>query len=153
WLSFIDVPWKAITVGFAVADEFKKSDSEPRSTFQPKQNPKPPDPKEAEHARAGLVVTLVGIGSVLYPLVILAAVVMSAILIASGRNRSGFLIAGIACVGATVLYGASILLLNSIEEMRLVMVLVSPGFGWAVMFIGSFMLIIAGVIRTKPPAY
>ena len=49
-----------------------------------------------------------------------------------------------------VIAGSSpVLLLNSIEEMRLAMLVTSPGFGWAIMFIGSMALVIGGLIRPR----
>jgi len=144
-LSFIDVPWKAVTVGFAVADEIQDRQKEPevvprteRRKIERKENEKP------DHS--GLVV-LVAIASVLYPLFILAAIGISALQIAQGRTAKYLLFIGIACFASTLGYGLSILTLNSIPELRLVMALISPGFGWAVLIIGTALLMASGAIR------
>jgi hypothetical protein len=150
WMSFVDVPWKVVTVGFMVADEASKAAAEPsrpKAAPQPKASGTKADPKDAGK---GFLALIVVIGSVLYPLVILAATVLCAIQISTGRSCGGFLFAGAACGIATAVYLFGILLLNSIEEIRFAMLATSPGFGWAIMFIGSMALVIAGLIRPRP---
>jgi hypothetical protein len=142
WMSFIDVPWKAITVGFAISDEVAKNDGDMPGLG----GPKPGGPNKQANPKSALLM-VVGIGAIVYPLVILALVAFSAIKIATGGKPFGFLLAGIASGGATVLYAGGLLLLNTIEELRIVIVMLSPGFGWAVMLIGAFLLLLAGMIR------
>jgi hypothetical protein len=157
WLSFIDVPWKAVTVGFALVDEVTtrhRSEPEPapRGSFREERRERaepsePVDPRKS--AQAGLIV-LVGIGSVLYPLFVLAVLGFAGYQIATGRSARGYTGAGIVIAAATVLYAVGLLLLNSVPEMRRVMVLVSPGFGWAVLLVGAAALSAAGLIRLDP---
>ncbi len=142
WMSFIDVPWKAITVGFAISDEVAKNDGDMPGLG----GPKPGGPNKQANPKSALLM-VVGIGAIVYPLAILALVAFSAIKIATGGKPFGFLLAGIASGGATVLYAGGLLLLNTIEELRIVIVMLSPGFGWAVMLIGAFLLLLAGMIR------
>jgi hypothetical protein len=59
------------------------------------------------------------------------------------------MLGGIGAFGSTVGYGLSLLLLNSVEELRPAMALISPGFGWAVLLVGAFLLVLAGLVR--PP--
>lgn len=154
WMSFIDVPWKAVTVGFMVADKVTDSEPEPqrqRGNPQPRAQQKA-DPDAAKNAGKGLLFTLVMIGSVIYPLLIIAAVGFTALQLATGRRRQGFVFTGGACAAATLMYAVGILLLNAIEELRVAMLMTSPGIGWAVMLIGSFALIIAGVMRVSQPS-
>jgi hypothetical protein len=155
WMSFIDVPWKAVTVGFMVADEVTKAEPEPqrpRATVPTKAAPRKADPEEAKNARKGLLFTLVVIGSVIYPFFIGAAVAFTAIQIATSRNRRGLAYAGGACAAATVVYAFGLLLLNAIEELRVAMLMTSPGVGWAVMLVGSVTLLVAGLVRVSQPA-
>lgn len=148
WMSFIDFPWKAITAGFAIADEIKNTETHRDAT--PRTERREDDRGKAAKEPAGSPLpALVAIGSVLYPLFILAVVCFAGFQIACGRTAAGYLWAGLAGAGATFCYGLGILLLNTVPELRIVMVLLSPGFGWAVLFIGSFMLVISGVIRRQ----
>jgi hypothetical protein len=149
WMSFIDVPWKAATVGFAIVDEIKKDQQRqpeptPRRDRQvdDRADAKPPD------GRAGLVV-LVAIGSILYPIIVLVATGFSTFQVACGRTARGYFAAGLMVGTATVMYAVGLLLLNVVPELRLVLVLISPGFGWAVMLIGSLGLLAAGAIRLQ----
>jgi transcription elongation factor Elf1 len=145
WMSFIDVPWKAVTAGFAIADEIAESkpsrDPEPRSTTKTPDRTRPDPPKGA------VLASLVVIASVLYPLFVLGVVGFSTFLVAAGRSAKPWLFMGIATVVATLGYALAILLLSTISELRFVMALVSPGFGWAVLLIGALMVLIAGVIH------
>jgi transcription elongation factor Elf1 len=155
WMSFIDVPWKAATVGFMVADEVSKADPEPQRTkaVVPRNAPPPKaDPEAAKNARKGLLFTLVVLGSVAYPFLIGAAVVFTAIQIATGRSRRGLVFAGGACAAATVMYAFGLVLLNAVEELRVAMLMTSPGVGWAIMLVGSVALLVSGLVRVAPPA-
>jgi hypothetical protein len=145
WLSFIDMPWKAVTVGFAVADEI--ADAQPDRTDSRRSDRKAERQVRPAEATKSMLVVLVGIGSILYPILILAIVGICAFQAGSGRTVSFCMVGGTISLGATILYGIGILLLNSIQELRFVMVLISPGFGWAFMFIGSITLIVSGVFR------
>jgi len=144
-----------LTVGFAIADEVAKSADEPdRDKRQPYTAPKQ-DTKTTNKSKderidgRPFIVLMVAIGSVVYPLLVLAIIGFAGIQIAIARNTTGFLFSGIGAIIATGPYAFGILLLNTIEELRLFMLAISPGFGWAVLFIGSFLLIIAGLIRKR----
>ena len=148
WMSFIDFPWKAVTVGFAVADVIAKA--EPRREREPMNPPVRQDNDQGQTAKeeeGAVLAVLVGVGSVLYPVFILAVLMVTGLQIATGRTATAYLFAGIGCAGATVLYGFAVLMLNAIPVLRVVMAVLSPGFGWAVLFVGSFMLMVAGVMR------
>jgi transcription elongation factor Elf1 len=154
WMSFIDFPWKAITVGFAIADEIKNAEPRRDRDPAPPRDPTPPtDRRDSDRGKAAkepdgsALAVLVVIGSVLYPIFILAVLAFTGFQIAYDRAAASYLFAGVCCAGATLLYGLAILMLNAVQELRLVMAMLSPGFGWAVLFVGSFMLMVSGVIR------
>jgi hypothetical protein len=90
----------------------------------------------------------VAVFAIAYPLIILAEVTATGFHIAIGKRRGFYMAIGIIAMTITVLYGLSILLLNSIEELQPVMLMISPGFGWAMMLIGSFVFILASLIRS-----
>lgn len=153
WVSFIDVPWKAVTVGFAIVDEVAKSASEDAKrkedapqTGRPRAA-KPNTKNDQRDTAKGGIVVLVAIGSVVYPIVVLAVVGLVAIQAASGRRLKAYFFLGILAGGSTIAYAMAILCLNTVEELRLALLLVSPGFGWAVLLVGSFAVLLAGAIR------
>lgn len=150
WLSFIDVPWKAVTVGFAIVDEVKaerRAEPDVPRNRAPREQPKKQD-DPGRTAQGGLVM-LVAIGSVLYPLLVLAALGLTGYQVAAARSASGYVLVGLVVGAATLLYAFGLLLLNTIPEMRLVMALVSPGFGWAVILVGAAAIAAAGIIRRE----
>ena len=144
WLSFVDVPWKVVTVGFAVADEIAKR---PDRDTTPQGDRPPSDQKATARDEKPPLIVLVGVGAVVYPLFMLAVIGLVSIQVAGGKGSVRLLIPGIGSLGATLTYALSILSLNSVHELRFAMALLSPGFGWAVLFIGSIMITIAGGIR------
>jgi transcription elongation factor Elf1 len=147
WMSFIDMPWKAVTVGSAIADEITDERREPAPA--PRQERRKNDREDSgKAAKAGLVV-VVAILSVVYPLFVLALLGFSTFQIASGRTARGYFLAGLLIGAATVSYAVAILLLNAVPEMRVVMLVISPGFGWAVLLVGSVLLMASGLMRRE----
>lgn len=161
WLSFIDVPVKAVGVGFAIGDVFadalEKKLEEKNTEPKDRRRPEPdrtdtqlePPSKESRKAAAGAGwLILVGIVGTLYPILIIALSALSAYRVTTRGNMTLCKVAGIVALASTVLYAILLLLLNSNSLLRPLMALLSPGFGWAVMLIGSCTLIASGVIRS-----
>lgn len=147
WMSFVDFPWKAVTVGFAVADEItdRPTPSEARAARRVNDDIRPEKP-----GRSALVL-LVAAVAVVFPLAVMAVVGATAIQIASGTKPKSFFLAGVIALASTVGYAFVVLLLNTIPEFRLPMALLSPGFGWAVVLVGAAMLIVAGMVKADRP--
>ena len=144
WLSFIDVPWKVVTVGFALTDEIAK---QPERDSNPDVTRRTPDPTPLTRPEKPPLLLLVLVGAVVYPLSILAAIGVASAQVAGGRGSARLFLPGVGSLGATLTYALSILALNSIQNLRFPLAMLSPGFGWAVLFIGSLMITIAGGIR------
>src|SRR5262245_45391716 len=146
WLSFIDVPWKAATVGFAIVDEVRKEERR-QPEPAPRRDRRADDRAESERrdGAAGLVL-LVALGSILYPLVTLGAAGFAGYKVACGRTARGYFAVGLVIGAATIMYAIGLLLLNAVPEMRMALILVSPGFGWAVMLVGCLALLAAGAV-------
>lgn len=148
WLSFIDVPWKAATGGFAVLDEVREEERT-RPDPAPLGDRRAPDRAETARPQGAEFVVLVAIGAVLYPFLVLTAAGLAGCQVAAGQTCRGYFAAGLVIGAATAMYAVGLLLLNAVPETRLVMKLVSPGFGWAVMLVGSLALLAAEAIRLE----
>src|SRR5262249_36669043 len=143
---FFDVPWKAVPVGFSVVDEVKERQLASEEA-PPKYGGNEVRSDSANPPKGAVQVLLASVASVLYPIFVIAMVAFLTFQIASGRTARGYFVAGIMTGAATVAYAIAIILLNTVPELRLVLLMVSPGFGWAVLFVGCVTLIVAGAIR------
>ena len=141
WLSFIDLPWKAINVGLNVA---AADDDEGKGVRDNKLARR----REPEN-KTPITVLAAAAASIIYPLGIFSIVGLSFLLICSGTKRNSFFMLGAAALLSTIVYGLVFLGLSTQKNIGLKMALTSPGFGWAVIFIGGLALTGAGLIRSE----
>jgi len=144
WMSFIDLPWKALTIGLNAAANAAEERDLPRREQPPVRVQQPA--KNADTASG--VVTAVAAASILYPLCIGGVVATTFFHVCTGRTRGLFAVLGGLSIVSTLLYAIALLALSTQNEFRVVMVFTSPGFGWAVVLIGASALTYAGVLRT-----
>ncbi|WP_157369818.1 MJ0042-type zinc finger domain-containing protein [Zavarzinella formosa] len=153
WLSFVDVPWKAVTLGFAVADEIQSHRDKPDSRrgepdIVSRNSPWKSNPGDSKSPEKPVLVIFVVVVSLVYPFFLIAIIVATVFQASQGRKAKTFLYLGIASLAATIGYALSFLSLNALPELRLLMATISPGFGWAVIMIGAVLVLIAGKGRT-----
>jgi hypothetical protein len=150
WLSFVDLPWKVTTIGVGqIADDFGEgADSFSRSRGFRGRAPSRSSWSDTDRQKSALAV-FVAIASIGYPFVIFLTVGIAFLQICGGRKRGVLTILGTLSILSTVLYGLLLIALSTQEELRLTMLAVSPGFGWAVLLIGALSLTGSGLIRSQ----
>jgi len=144
-MSFIDLPWKAVTIGLKLIAEDKER-AEPRQQRTP-QSVEQPVRKADDTSRTFSVVIV--IMAVLYPMYIFAVVAIAFFQICCGNNPGIFAALGGLSFFATVLYGTALLLLSTQAGFRGAMVASSPGVGWAVVSIGTLVLTCSSMIGSN----
>ena len=143
-MSFVDLPWKAVTVGLNAAAEAEERRGEPRQQRLPPRR----DRSDQKTDDAPAIVTAVVLIGILYPGCIFAMVAIAFFQICSGNSRGVFTMIGGLSLSATLGYGIALLALSAQKDFRIVMVFTSPGFGWAVVLIGALALTGSGMIRS-----
>ncbi len=133
WLSFLDLPWKALTIGrgeelIQRPDNDRKLPVEAEEADRPKVKPIPPE--------FSAIMFAAMIGCVGYPLCIFAVIGVAFFLICSGRGRPVLGFMGIAALVGTILYGLALAALSSRNEFGLLLRVWTPGFGWGVVLLG-----------------
>ena len=144
WMSFVDLPWKAATIGLNVVAEAGERRGEPTQNRESHDVDR--SGTKADGA-AGLVTGVAAIGT-LYPVCIFALIAVTFFQICGGTSRDTFTVTGGISFLATVLYGVALLALSTQKHFREVMIFTSPGFGWAVVMIGALAITGAGKIRS-----
>src|SRR6266540_914451 len=137
WLSFVDLPWKAVTIGLNAAAEAEEDKRESRQNRTPPPRVEQPDKKASDASKT--VTAVIGI-AILYPVCIFVMVAIAFFQICGGTSRGVFTLTGGISLAATLFYGIALLALSAQKEFRVVMAFISPGFGWAVVVIGALAL-------------
>jgi hypothetical protein len=144
WVSFIDLPWKAVTIGLTAAAEAEEDQGEARREHPPRR-----DGANKTDGPPGIIVAVAAI-AVLYPVCMSVVIAATCFQICAGTSRGAFTVLGGMSLLATLFYGISLLAISAQKDFRIVMIVVSPGFGWAVVLIGALALTSAGVIDSEP---
>jgi hypothetical protein len=145
WVSFIDVTWKAVTVGRILAE------SDDNTTRPQGHGLEPLNQSDRKLSHAETALAVVGIIAVLYPICILVLVAITFFQICVGKSRGVYAFLGGLALFATIFYGLALYALSTHKEFAFFAVLASPGFGWAVVLVGAVVLTIAGLIEAPPP--
>lgn len=145
WLSFIDVTWKAATLGriLVETDDGARPPQGRGLQLQDESN------RKLSHTEIALVV--VGIFAILYPIYTFVLVAITFFQICVGTRRGVYALLGGLALFATIFYGIALYALSTHKEFAFFAVLASPGFGWAVVLVGAVVLTIAGMIEAQPP--
>lgn len=144
WMSFVDLPWKAVTIGLNAAANAEAERGEPD---QKRILPRVDQPEKRSDAAFRIVTAVVAI-AVLYPVCIFVMVTIAFFQVCGGTSRGVFTMIGGISLSGTLFYGLALLALSTQKEFRVVMVFTSPGFGWAVVLIGALALTGSGMIRS-----
>ena len=145
WMSFVDLPWKAVTIGLnaaAQAEEERKKPDQRREA--PRVNPTDKRSDDAAVTLKAVVAT-----AIFYPVCIFVLVAIAFFQICGGTSQGVFTILGGVSLFATIFYAVALLALSAQKEFRVVMVFTSPGFGWAVVSVGALALTGAGLISSN----
>jgi hypothetical protein len=142
WMSFVDLPWKAITIGRHAA-KAKEKGGDSHQTRTPAQV----DQSENKPSGASSTVMVVTAIAIFYPLCIFVLVAIAFFQICGGSSPGVFTLTGGISLAATLLYALALLALSAQKDFRLVMGILSPGFGWAIVSVGALALTGAGMIR------
>jgi len=140
-MSFVDLPWKALTVGIREAADAENK-GEPQQRVP--QRVERPERKDDVPGIFKLAVVV----ALLYPVCVFVTVAIAFFQICFGTSKGPFAVIGGFSLLATALYGVVLIGLNTQQEFRNVMLLTSPGFGWAVVFIGALTLTSSGMIHS-----
>jgi hypothetical protein len=150
WMSFVDLPWKAVTIGLNVAAEAEEERGKPTQQRAP-QRVEPPRRVGGSEKKSddvpGVVTAVAAIGT-LYPVCISVMIAAAFFQICGGKSRGAFTVLGGMSLSVTLVYGVALLALSTQKDFRNVMVFTSPGFGWAVVLIGALALTGSGMIRS-----
>ena len=94
-------------------------------------------------------VLIVAAIAVVYPVVIFLMTGIAFSMICGGSSRGPLAVTGAISLIATLIYGGALLALSTQKGFRIIMVIVSPGFGWGVVLVGAFALTSSGMIRPE----
>ncbi len=148
WLSFVDLPWKAVTIGLNAAEKAEEERGKPSQPRAPQRADQPEKKSDDGSGIVTAVTAVVAIG-ILYPVCISVIIAAAFFQMCGGTNRGAFTVMGGISLLATLLYGIALLALSTHKDVRIVMIFMSPGFGWAVVLIGALALTGSGVIRSE----
>ena len=145
WMSFVDLPWKAISVGLnaaAIADEESREPHKRTRTTERSES-------SSETSGKSTIIMGVAVSAVLYPICIFSTIIGAFFLICVGRSSGGFVLFGGISLLSTILYGSALLALSAHKDFRVIMAFTSPGFGWGVLLVGALALTGSGMIRAE----
>lgn len=141
WISFIDLPWKAATLGAQIAGEGRHGDPG-ASRYDPDYG------RYRDRDDAPTAVGVVIFAGVVYPICIVLVAVAAFFQISRSDGHIDCTVGGGTALVATACYGCAVLYLCSQREFRFVSILASPGIGWAVLGLGGIGMCAAGMIRS-----
>jgi hypothetical protein len=143
WLSFVDLPWKAVTIGLNAANAGDEREERVAKQVSPRVDRPAEKPDDTSRA-----VTTVAAIAILYSVCIFVVVAIAFFQICGGTSQGVFTLLGGVSLAATLFYGTALLALSARAEFRNLMVFTSPGFGWAIVLVGALALTGSGMMRS-----